>query len=407
MTHGSLFSGIGGFDLAAEWMGWQNIFQVEIEEYCQRLLAQNFPNVERHRDIREFDGKQYAGRIDIISGGFPCQPFSQAGKRQGKEDPRHLWPQMLRIISEIEPRWVLGENVSGIFSWSGGLVFDEIQSDLADIGYETIPVRIPAVAVGAPHRRDRWWFIAHSKSARKFGRVGDIREEERGQGGTLLQRTHGTNSGFSSNTKSTRTGEDNRRIRKEFGGRSRGEGANKKESTAGDGHASDPGREHGMRTQNSGELERQIGSGNASESQRSTGRDGVRTASDTDERGLRRGAAQRQSGYIAQQNKNTADSKSKRGEHSGETRTGRAGSSNGSGRANEARSQWNRPWYEVAAEFCAVDNGLPVELDGFTLSKSKHREHQLKGLGNAIVPQVALEIFKAIDTVDRYEQDRQ
>ena len=121
MTHGSLFSGIGGFDLAAEWMGWQNIFQVEIEEYCQRLLAQNFPNVERHRDIREFDGKQYAGRIDIISGGFPCQPFSRAGKRQGKEDPRHLWPQMLRIISEIEPRWVLGENVSGIFSWSGGL----------------------------------------------------------------------------------------------------------------------------------------------------------------------------------------------------------------------------------------------------------------------------------------------
>ena len=331
MTHGSLFSGIGGFDLAAEWMGWQNIFQVEIEEYCQRLLAQNFPNVERHRDIREFDGKQYAGRIDIISGGFPCQPFSQAGKRQGKEDPRHLWPQMLRIISEIKPRWVLGENVSGIFSWSGGLVFDEIQSDLADIGYETIPVRIPAVAVGAPHRRDRWWFIAHSKSARKFGRVGDIREEERGQGGTLLQRTHGTNSGFSF---------------------------------------------------------------------------------DTDERGLRRGTAQRQSGHIAQQNKDATNTNSAGLERGISARTGStderiAEPSFGGERKNEARSQWNRPWYEVAAEFCAVDNGLPVELDGFTLSKSKHREHQLKGLGNAIVPQVALEIFKAIDTVDRYEQDRQ
>jgi len=527
MTHGSLFSGIGGFDLAAEWMGWQNIFQVEIEEYCQRLLAQNFPNVERHRDIREFDGKQYAGRIDIISGGFPCQPFSQAGKRQGKDDPRHLWPQMLRIISEIEPRWVLGENVSGIFSWSGGLVFDEIQSDLADIGYETIPVRIPAVAVGAPHRRDRWWFIAHSKSARKFGRVGDIREEERGQGGTLLQRTHGTNSGFSSNTKSTRTGEDNRRIRKEFGGRSRGEGANKKESTAGDGHASDPGREHGMRTQNSGELERQIGSGNASESQRSTGRDGVRTASDTDERGLRRGTAQRQSGHIAQQNKDATNTNSAGLERGISARTGStdgriAEPSFGGERRNEARSQWNRPWHEVAAQFCGTFNGLSYELDSFGgLSESitvtgqimpylweyiqqekvwekiggrntvlgaehlfavlwklferaekqdklpfesaevqeafmrnvwikrtsgrasqrweyqeqhaaehsnslphlsheialeakklsdrqaKNRVHRLKGLGNAIVPQVALEIFKAIDTVDRYEQDRQ
>ena len=249
MTHGSLFSGIGGFDLAAEWMGWQNIFQVEIEEYCQRLLAQNFPNVERHRDIREFDGKQYAGRIDIISGGFPCQPFSQAGKRQGKDDPRHLWPQMLRIISEIEPRWVLGENVSGIFSWSGGLVFDEIQSDLADIGYETIPVRIPAVAVGAPHRRDRWWFVANSNSKRLERRSTGGKGEEK-----QITKRH------------------TRQVCRSFFG-------------------------------------------------------------------------------------------------------------------------WEKNWLEVAAELCVLGNGLPVELDGFTLSKSKHREHQLKGLGNAIVPQVALEII--------------
>lgn len=370
MTHGSLFSGIGGFDLAAEWMGWQNIFQVEIEEYCQRLLAQNFPNVERHRDIREFDGKQYAGRIDIISGGFPCQPFSQAGKRQGKEDPRHLWPQMLRIISEIEPRWVLGENVSGIFSWSGGLVFDEIQSDLADIGYETIPVRIPAVAVGAPHRRDRWWFIAHSKSARKFGRVGDVREEERGPRGTLLRRTHGAGDGHATDTTGVGIGGTRGLQRSGEGERENPKGASDHSQQSGDATA-DTGREHGTRTQNSGELERQTGSRDASESQRSTGRDTVRSIAYTENIGQQFGKQEPKA------RKNTT------------TRTD--------------RSQWERSWIEVAAEFCTVDDGLPVELDGFTLSKSKHREHQLKGLGNAIVPQVAYEIFKAIEETDKHE----
>lgn len=94
MNHGSLFSGIGGFDLAALWCGWNNVFQVEIDPWCRKVLAKNFPHTERHTDIKQFDAKQYNGRIDIISGGFPCQPFSVAGKRRGKEDDRALWHEM-------------------------------------------------------------------------------------------------------------------------------------------------------------------------------------------------------------------------------------------------------------------------------------------------------------------------
>src|SRR5690349_5351598 len=101
MRHASLFSGIGGFDLAAQWMGWENVFQVEIDEFCKKVLAKNFPNAKRYGDIKQFDGTEWAGKIDILSGGFPCQPYSAAGKRLGKEDARHLWPEMLRVVGEV------------------------------------------------------------------------------------------------------------------------------------------------------------------------------------------------------------------------------------------------------------------------------------------------------------------
>jgi DNA (cytosine-5)-methyltransferase 1 len=166
MKHGSLFTGIGGFDLAAQWMGWENVFQVEWDGFCQKVLAKNFPNVKRYGDIKEFDGTKYRGLIDIISGGFPCQPYSLAGKRKGKADDRHLWPEMLRIIGEVQPGWVVGENVSGIINWSGGLVFHEVQTDLEAKGYEIFPVILPAISVNAPHKRERIWFIAYSKSRR-------------------------------------------------------------------------------------------------------------------------------------------------------------------------------------------------------------------------------------------------
>jgi DNA (cytosine-5)-methyltransferase 1 len=162
MTHGSLFSGIGGFDLAAEWMGWENKFHCEWNEFGQKILKHYWPNAESYGDITKTDFTLWRGRIDILTGGFPCQPYSTAGKRLGKEDERHLWPEMLRAIREIQPRWIVGENVRGLTNWNGGVVFDEVQADLEAQGYEVLPFLLPACGVNAPHRRDRIWFIANA-----------------------------------------------------------------------------------------------------------------------------------------------------------------------------------------------------------------------------------------------------
>lgn len=164
MKHGSLFSGIGGFDLAAQWAGWENVFQVEIDTWCQKILKKNFPNAQLYSDIRNFDGTAWCGAVDVISGGFPCQPFSTSGKRLGKEDKRHLWPEMLRIIQEVKPTWVVGENVRGLVNWSKGLVLEEVCADLEASGYEVQPFLLPAAGVNAPHQRQRIWVIAYSKS---------------------------------------------------------------------------------------------------------------------------------------------------------------------------------------------------------------------------------------------------
>jgi DNA (cytosine-5)-methyltransferase 1 len=179
MTHGSLFSGIGGFDLAAEWMGWENKFHCEWNPFGQKVLHHYFPNAEQFTDITKTDFTKYANRIDILTGGFPCQPYSSAGKRLGKEDERHLWPEMLRAIREIQPRWVVGENVLGLVNWNGGLVFNEVQTDLETQGYEVQPYVLPAVSVNAPHRRDRVWFVAYStRFSNRANQLSSIRCED-------------------------------------------------------------------------------------------------------------------------------------------------------------------------------------------------------------------------------------
>jgi DNA (cytosine-5)-methyltransferase 1 len=164
MTHGSLFSGIGGFDLAAEWMGWNNVFHCEWMPFPRQVLKYHFPKSLSYEDITKTDFTIHRGNIEILTGGFPCQPYSSAGKRLGKEDERHLWPHMLRAIQEIEPTYVVGENVRGLTNWNGGVVFEEVCADLEACGYEVQPILLPACAVGAPHRRDRVWFVAYSNS---------------------------------------------------------------------------------------------------------------------------------------------------------------------------------------------------------------------------------------------------
>ena len=162
MNHGSLFSGIGGFDLAAEWMGWNNVFHCEWMPFPRQVLKYHFPKSLSYEDITKTDFTIHRGNIDILTGGFPCQPYSSAGKRLGKEDERHLWPHMLRAIQEIEPTYVVGENVRGLANWNGGMVFEEVCAELEACGYEVQPILLPACSVGAHHRRERIWFIAHA-----------------------------------------------------------------------------------------------------------------------------------------------------------------------------------------------------------------------------------------------------
>ena len=173
MTHGSLFSGIGGFDLAARWAGWDNLFNCEIDLFCRTVLKYHFPDAEQYGDIKTTDFTVWRDRIDVLSGGFPCQPFSQAGKRKGTKDDRYLWPEMLGVIRSVRPRWVVGENVIGIVNWSKGLVFEQVCSDLEAEGYEVQPFVIPACGVNAPHRRYRTWFVAHRSDAR----LEDVRQK--------------------------------------------------------------------------------------------------------------------------------------------------------------------------------------------------------------------------------------
>jgi len=165
-THLDLCSGIGGFALAARWAGLQTVGFVEIDPWCRRVLAHHWPEVPQHDDVKTITPATVADwlagqRLDILTGGYPCQPFSHAGKRQGEDDARHLWPWIAALVSAVRPRWCLFENVAGHVSMG----LDTVLSDLEAEGYACWPVVIPAAGVGAPHRRDRVWIIAHDERA--------------------------------------------------------------------------------------------------------------------------------------------------------------------------------------------------------------------------------------------------
>jgi DNA (cytosine-5)-methyltransferase 1 len=161
LTHGSLFTGIGGFDLGFERAGIQTVWQVEIDPFCRKVLERHWPNVQRFSDIRECSRLP---KVDIITGGFPCQPFSTAshGRRRGTDDTRWLWPEMRRVISECKPTWILGENVAGF----NGTGLEQMVADMEADGYEVgPPLSVPACAFGADHRRARFWIPAHSNAS--------------------------------------------------------------------------------------------------------------------------------------------------------------------------------------------------------------------------------------------------
>lgn len=154
LKHLDLFSGLGGFSLGLEATGgFKTVGFCEIEPFCQQVLKKHWPDVPIYNDVR---GLKHDGAVDIVTGGYPCQPFSTAGKRKGQSDPRHLWPAMFSLIEKHRPRWVIGENVAGHISMG----LDQVLADLERSAYSTIPFVIPACAVGAPHRRDRIWIVA-------------------------------------------------------------------------------------------------------------------------------------------------------------------------------------------------------------------------------------------------------
>ena len=334
MRHGSLFSGIGGFDLAAEWMGWENVFHCEWNPFGQKVLHYYWPEAEQFTDITKSDFRKYANRIDILTGGFPCQPYSMAGKRLGKEDERHLWPEMLRAIREIQPTWIVGENVFGLINWNGGMVFDEVQADLEAEGYEVQPYVLPAAAVNAPHRRDRVWFVA--KNTNKDGWRSEQRKEQSSVG---QQRNFGAG--------------DNERIR--------AENEEVRNATYSDNSRID------------------IGMPSEQEWQKSDGIGGF---------------AQPELGQTCRHG-DAADTSSSRWENRIHGRGKNAKWQ--TGKFGNLHKEQNRRWenFPTVSPICDGDDGISNRLDSITFSK--WRAESIKAAGNAIVPQVALQIFKAID----------
>jgi DNA (cytosine-5)-methyltransferase 1 len=328
MTHGSLFSGIGGFDLAAQWLGWENVFHCEWNPFGQRVLKHYWPNADSHHDITKTNFTQYANRIDILTGGFPCQPYSSAGKRKGKEDERHLWPEMLRVIREVTPRYVVGENVLGLTNWNGGLVFDEVHTDLESAGYEVAAVVIPAAAVNAPHGRDRVWFVAKRVVADANGE----RPKVRTHAAEIQRDIVATNSiGVATD-------------------------------------ASD--NEYGLQTE--GWLGMEQNPLDRRERKKETngfGNDGEgRVATDASGERLQR----------------------RDGQNIGEFPTTHGTEKFG------VPTKWET--FPTKPAVCSGNDGVPDQLDGITFSK--WRFESLKAYGNAIVPQVAYEIFKTIQRIE-------
>jgi DNA (cytosine-5)-methyltransferase 1 len=333
MTHGSLFSGIGGFELAAEWMGWENVFHCEWNPFGQKVLKYYWPNSISYNDITKTDFTIHRGAIDILTGGFPCQPYSAAGKRLGKADERHLFPEMLRAIKEIKPRWIIGENVRGLVSWNGGMVFHEVHDDLEREGYEVQSFLIPAASVNAPHQRYRIFFVAYAKSARTGENFGGLR--------SVFDRCN-----------------------------TREENATSITNTSSDGFDDKPPTTNNI-----------IGQDNIE-----SGTQRERTIKGLSDERI------------------TTNTKCIRLEHG--TDTGKV-----SGKETNAKREWNQSalpvktngngyksnwdYFPTVSPICSRDDGFPNRLDGITFSK--WRNESIKAAGNAVVPQVVLQLFKAIE----------
>lgn len=340
-----LFNGIGGFALAAHWMGWENVMHCEIDSFCNRVMNYHFPKSVQHEDIKTTDFTIWRGRINLLTGGFPCQPYSTAGKRLGKDDDRHLWPEMLRAIREISPRWVVGENVRGLVNWNGGMVFDEVQSDLETEGYEVTPFLLPAAGVGAPHRRDRIWFIAHSKSN---DATGESRCNNKG-----WQNSEG------------------------FGTR--------------------------LRDESGGDVPKRTITNAYSDVHTERLADGENKEKTAGSKGQNKQQSEREENRQWFWTESGADSKERFSSHPfefGQQKPGQPQRPLRTEKNPTGKASWSfdASRWPTQSPVCGGDDGLPEQLD--SISFLDWYEGALKALGNAIVPQVALQIFEAIEVYE-------
>lgn len=390
-VHASLFSGFGAAELAATWMGWDNAFWCEIEDFPRAVLSYWFPKSKGYGNIKETDFTPWRGKINVLTGGFPCQPFSVAGQRKGAADDRYLWPEMLRAIREIRPTWVIGENVGGIVSMvqSGSEVTVESQaslfeasdketlleqeyvvetvcSDLEQEGYSLQPIIIPACAIGAPHRRDRIFFIAHRLDT--------------GTKGVQRERKDGV---YQSEITSDPNGErcdnwgDNREKRSVYHDKKRNTQKDKPKWSERQCRAC----ENGSATSNS----QCTGSGQVQQEIQSEQSDGDSINSVGHEWNVTHANGQMLQEWF------------EAGGWSDKTKV-RNGLDNGT---HETRRNWRN--FPTQPPVCRGNDGLPFDVVRLTVSLTAWCTGSVKGYGNAIVPQVMYEIFKAIEEVERLE----
>ena len=332
-----LFSGIGGFSLGLESTGYfETIGFVEKDEFCQKVLKKNFNNIPIESEVRNVKGDRY--KADIITGGFPCQPFSVAGKRRGTEDDRYLWDETIRVIRECKPRWFIGENVEGIINIQEGVVLRQVCDDLEKEGFEVQCVVIPASGIGAWHQRKRVWIIAHSNSNRDRIKITGSNGEEK-----EIQREHREKDSTSWKFIRTNTNDvpnSNSRLR-------RGRGT-EQESRANE--------EWRFCFEKEKQTQHDIRS-------KAIGCD-----------------------VIFGETKNTSNTNSKGSQRHGvstdmETKQGQV--------ITERSIEEQQTWWEAQSKLCRTPDGISYELD-------KDRKNRIKSLGNSIVPLIARELGLAI-----------
>lgn len=475
MTHASLFSGIGGPEVAAAMLGWENLFNCDINPFTRKVLNYWFPNAVTYEDIKNTDFTKWQGRVDVLTGGFPCQPFSTAGKRGGADDNRYLWPQMCRVIQEVRPTWVVAENVDGIttmvesgpvtemgcegslFGEGDGLyryqsrdpfTIERVCGDFERAGYSVQPCLIPACAVGAPHRRDRIFFIAHLEDSVKHGlperetqEQGRFRDERNtGAGGDERicseERSDAADS-YDARTEGLRQFREDKVCesaiapdsdchgRDEMGEHLQSELADGNESLR-DGRLRDAADSNGTGLQESEQPGREANQEEtgAGLHDRTKRLDSGNAADTESESAVRHKSGQREAGSKKQGKLGGGRCKNGSDENTSDTDCTGLERSDNAGR-NEAK-HGDRIWRDVAGydrqawslqcaellpcnrwrSFPTVspvfrgNDGIPFPVDDLTISFAQWRKGALEAYGNAIVPQVMYEIFRAIQEVE-------